>query len=105
MSDSILMRMPCHTSGALRTSSCVCRANGGIAKTIIVVATAMSASISRITPRKRGTRCFCNQTTIGFRTIARSKTSAKSRITGCNERRISQTINRKKTNHTILHAP
>ena len=85
--------MPCQTLGALRTSSCVCLVSGGMAKTMMVVVIATSASISRITLTKRGTRCFCNQTTIGLRTIARRKTNAKSKITGCSERRINQTMN------------
>jgi hypothetical protein len=47
--------MPCHTLGALRTSSWVCRASGGIANTMMVVVMAINASISKITLTKRGT--------------------------------------------------
>ena len=72
---------------------------------MIVVARAMSASISSITLAKRGTRRLCNHTTIGFRTIATRNTRAKNKITGCNARRISHMINRKKINHTMREAP
>src|SRR5438132_11279776 len=67
------VRMPCQTPGALRTSSWVCLARGGIAKRTMVPATAINANISRITLTKRGTWRFCSHTTIGLRTMAREK--------------------------------
>ena len=99
------VRMPCQTLGVLRTSSWVCWVNGGIAKRTMVLVTAISASISKITLRKRGTRCFCNQTTIGLRTIASRKTNAKSKITGCSVRSINQMMNSKNTSQTMRQAP
>jgi hypothetical protein len=65
--------MPCHMFGVLCTSSCSCRLSGGIANKMVVVVTAISASITMMTATKRGTRCFCSQTTIGFRTHREKK--------------------------------